>query len=701
MIQMRTILLPALFSLFLVCCQEVSPGADRSADIVIYGGTSGAITAAIQAKRLGHSVMIVCPDRHLGGLTSGGLGWTDTGNKAVIGGLSREFYHRVWKFYDRPEAWRFQSREAYGNKGQGNPAIDGQQRTMWIFEPHVAEKVFEDWIREAGIEVIRETFLDRGPNGVVKEGKQVRAIRSLQGDTYRARIFIDATYEGDLMASAGISFRVGRESNDQYDEQWNGNQVGILHHRHHFGVLKQGISPYKVPGDPKSGLLPHVDASPPGVRGEGDHRVQAYCFRMCLTDHAENRVPFTRPEGYSADEYELLRRILNAGWREGFQKFDPIPNRKTDTNNHGPFSTDYIGQNYDYPNASYERRREILERHRRYQQGLMYFLANDSGIPAEVRDAFSRWGLASDEFVDNGHWPHQLYVREARRMIGSFVMTEHEILKNRPVVGSIGMGSYTIDSHNVRRYVTQDGFVQNEGDIGVSTRGPYSISMRSILPKDSEVTNVIVPICLSCTHIAFGSIRMEPVFMILGESASSIASLAIRNSSPVQSVSYADVRKILEANGQVLQLESSPDQVSSDSIRGIIVDNEIATLRGKWTESTATKPYWGSNYLHDNNDKSSKSEAVFETQQPLQGRYRVWMSYCPASNRTRSLNVTIHHQNGSSVLSVDQTQAPSHKPWKELGTFRWDGTAGRVVITNAQTEGHVVVDAFRWEKMDP
>lgn len=528
----------------------------HSADVVIYGGTAAAITAAIRTKELGHSVLIVSPDKHLGGLTASGLGWTDTGNKAVIGGLAREFYHRIWLHYEHPESWKHQTRVSYGNKGQGNPAIDGDQRTMWIFEPSAAEKVFEQWIIEKGLTVFRPLLLDR-EHGVQVENHRITSIRTLDGQTFFGKIFIDATYEGDLMAAAGVSFHVGRESKAQYGEQWNGIQTGVLHHRHHFGVLKKGISPYVVADDPTSGVLPNVSPTPPGNYGDGDHRIQAYCFRMCLTNHPANRIPFPKPEGYDPKQYELLRRVLAAGWRELFDKYDPIPNLKTDTNNHGPFSTDFIGMNYDYPNASYERRREIIAAHRRYQQGLLYFMANDPGVPEDVREAISKWGLAKDEFLDNEHWPHQIYVREARRMIGEFVMTEHELLKTKPVLDSVGMGSYTIDSHNVQRYITPEGFVQNEGDIGVSAKGPYPISMKSLMPKKAEIENLVVPVCISSSHIAFGSIRMEPVFMILGESTAIIASIAIQNKSSVQDITYAQLQPKLLIAGQILEYKAS------------------------------------------------------------------------------------------------------------------------------------------------
>ena len=521
-------------------------------DLVIYGGTSAAITAAVQARRMGKTVVVVSPDEHLGGSSSGGLGFTDTGDKSVIGGLSREFYQRIWVQYDKPAAWKWQKREEYGNKGQGTPAIDGAQRTMWIFEPHVAEQVFDDLIREHGIEVHRGEWLNR-TGGVRKNGARIAAITMLSGRSYAGRMFVDATYEGDLMAAAGVAYAVGREAQSAYGEKWNGIQTGVLHHRHHFGVLSAKISPYVVPGDPKSGLLPRVSAAPPGTYGQADKRIQAYCYRLCLTDHPDNRLPFPRPDGYDPRQYELLLRIFAAGWRETFQKFDPIPNRKTDTNNHGPFSTDNIGFSYDYPDASYERRREILKEHETYQKGWLYFIANDPRVPKDVQEEMRRWGLAKDEFTRSGGWPHQIYVREARRMLGTFVMTEQELLKQRPTPDPVGMGSYTIDSHNVQRYVTPDGSVQNEGDIGVSTNGPYSIAYGAMVPKRGQADNLLVPVAVSSSHIAFGSIRMEPVFMVLGQSAATAAALAIDGGTAVQDVPYARLRERLLKDGQILE----------------------------------------------------------------------------------------------------------------------------------------------------
>ena len=513
----------------LVSCKEKTKTVtDRNtADIIIYGGTSAAVTAAVEAKRSGKSVIVVSPDIHLGGLTSGGLGYTDTGDKSVIGGLARDFYHRLWLHYNSEEAWPWQKKEEYGNKGQGTPAMDGENRTMWIFEPHVAEQVFEDLIQENQIRVDRDEWLER-ENGVeMKDGKIV-SITTLSGKKYSGKIFLDATYEGDLMASAGVSYHVGREGEEVYGEEWNGVQTGVLHHGHYF---KSDISPYVVPGDPSSGIVPRVSSEDPGEKHSGDDKIQAYCFRTCMTDHEPNRLPFPKPEGYDPEQYELLGRVFDTGWDGWFNKFDAIPNHKTDTNNHGPFSSDNIGMNYEYPEASYEKRKEIVAEHEQYQKGLYWFVANDPRVPENIRSEMSKWGLARDEFTDNGNWPHQIYVREARRMVGDYVMTENELLKRRPTPEPIGMGSYTMDSHNVQRYIKEDGFVQNEGDIGVSTNGPYSIAYGALTPREEECKNLLVPVCVSSSHIAFGSIRMEPVFMILGQSAAAAAVLALNNDS--------------------------------------------------------------------------------------------------------------------------------------------------------------------------
>ncbi|UPK72369.1 FAD-dependent oxidoreductase [Chitinophaga filiformis] len=543
---MKQLLTILLFCL--LCLTQARAQTPIEADVVIYGGTSAAVTAAVQVKKMNRSVVIVSPDKHLGGLSAGGLGFTDTGNKSVIGGLAREFYHRIYLHYAQPSAWNWQPQSEYGNKGQGTPAMDGAERTMWIFEPHVAEQVFEDFVKENNIKVYRDEWLDR-KKGVSKKGEKITAIRTLSGKTFRGKMFIDATYEGDLMAAAKVSYRVGREANSEFNETWNGVQIGVLHHGHYF---KQPVSAYKIPGDAKSGLLPLISPLPPGEKGSADKRVQAYCFRMCLTDLPANRIPFVRPEGYDSTQYELLVRVFKNGWEEAFNKYDPIPNHKTDVNNHGPFSTDYIGMNYDYPEASYEKRKEIIAAHATYQKGLLYFMSTDPRVPDNIREHMNKWGLSRDEFKDNGNWPHQLYIREARRMTGMEVMTEHEVLGKKQVVNPVGMGSYTLDSHNTQRYVQDDGTVQNEGDVEVRVPEPYRISYGAIVPRKGECENLLVPVCVSSTHIAYGSIRMEPVFMILGQSAATAAIQAIDAKKAVQDISYEQLKAQLLKDKQRL-----------------------------------------------------------------------------------------------------------------------------------------------------
>ena len=671
-----------------------------TADVVVYGGTSAGVIAAVQVKRMGKSVVIVCPDKHLGGLTSGGLGWTDTGRKEVIGGLAREFYHRIYLEYQNPDSWKWQTKDSYGNKGQGNKAIDGENRTQWIFEPHVAEKVFEDYVREFEIPVYRDHWLNR-KDGVRVVERKIKEVEMLNGAVFQASCFIDASYEGDLLASAGVSYHVGRESMDTYGEQWNGVQTGVLHHGHHFGELPP-ISPYKTPGDPASGVLPRISTAPPGEKGSGDQRVQAYCFRMCLTDHPPNRIAFTKPERYDAAQYELLARIYQAGWKQTFRKFDPIPNRKTDTNNHGPMSTDNIGFNYDYPEASYERRREIIKEHETYQKGWLYFHVSDPRVPAEIANQMKQWGLAADEFVDNGNWPHQIYVREARRMIGAFVMTENELQKRRETPKPVGMGSYTIDSHNVQRYITPEGYVQNEGDIGVSTYGPYQISYDSLVPQRTECTNLLVPVCVSSSHIAFGSIRMEPVFMILGHSAAAAAVISIDSNTAVQDVDYESLAERLRKDGQVLRYDSPNTNAAQAGLNpaqydGLVLDNTKANLTGSWSSSRANTPFFAIDYLHDGNANKGACTATFQAD--LQsGQYEVQVAWPQNSNRASNVSVTIQHAQGSKTVTLNQRRQPSIDGLFEgLGTYRFDGIQpAKVIIGNQETDGHVIVDAIRF-----
>jgi len=513
-----------------------------SRDIVVYGATSGGIVAAIQAKTLGRSVVVVEPGRHLGGLTAGGLGATDIGNKKAIGGLSREFYRRIGRHYAEPAAWIRERAEAYENRRR-TPG----EAEMWTFEPHVAERVFRDWLAEAGVEVVMGQRLDLD-GGVLEEGEAIRSIRAESGRTFVGRMFIDATYEGDLMAEAGVSFHVGREANDVHGETLNGIQLAHAT-KHQF---THDVDPYVVPGDPASGLLPLISPEPAGTDGAGDARVQAYCFRMCTTDVPENRAEWPKPAAYDEKTYELLLRNLEAG--DHRVPWNPVlmPNRKTDTNNNFAISTDFLGANYEYPCGDHATRERIVAAHRDYQQGLMWTLANHPRVPEKVRGHFRRWGPARDEFVDNGNWPHQLYVREARRMVSDVVMTQHHCQQREVVDDPVGLGAYNMDSHNVRRLVTPDGRVRNEGDIQVGV-SPYRISWRSIRPKRGECTNLVVPVCLSASHIAYGSIRMEPVFMVLGQSAATAACLAIEAGVAIQDVPYDRLRERLLTDGQVLE----------------------------------------------------------------------------------------------------------------------------------------------------
>ncbi|MEI6072484.1 MAG: FAD-dependent oxidoreductase [Verrucomicrobiae bacterium] len=495
------------------------PPADKQplaldCQVCIYSGNSGGVIAAIAAKRRGLKVILLEPGRHLGGLTAGGLGYTDIGNKQAIGGLSRKFYRRVGKKYGLEEHWRF--------------------------EPHVAESVYSEWLAEEGITCHFGSFLDK----VELQDGRIHRITTENGISVTAKFYIDASYEGDLMAKAGVCYTVGREANSQYGESWNGSQV-LNEHQFQFSV-----DPYRIEGDPSSGLLPGIDPGP-HIAGTGDKRVQAYNFRLCLTDRAKNRIPFTKPEGYDRSSYELLARYCRAGFTPEFNKFDALINGKVDMNNHGAVSTDYIGMNHEFPEADYRKREEIFQTHVRWIKGLLWFWTQDKDVPLAFRKKISKWGWAKDEFVDMGGFPHAIYIREARRLVGDVVMTEHHCMGTEKVGDSVGLAAYTMDSHNCRRIVV-DGAVKNEGDVQVHSGPPYPVSYRAIIPRRGECTNLFVPFALSASHIAFGSIRMEPVFMILSESAAESAALAIEQDLDVQDVPYEQLRKRLLKAKQIL-----------------------------------------------------------------------------------------------------------------------------------------------------
>ncbi len=537
-------------------------------DIVIYGGTSAGIAAAIQSSRMGKSVLLIEPTKRIGGLTTGGLGQTDIGNKQAIGGISREFYQNIKKYYDDPTNWKWQTKEQYKDGGQTQTSIG--EDAMWTFEPSAALKVYKKMIDAEKIDLVYEEKLDR-KNGVIKIGKRITEIRMLSGKSYKGKMFIDCTYEGDLMAAAGVSYTVGRESNKEYGETLNGVQANdysitlrgtVSRNSSHHNFI-DGVDPYIVKGDPSSGLLPFIVKGRPGIDGRGDKGIQAYCFRMTLTDNPENRIPFQKPDNYNELDYELLFRNYEAAEgpiEEMYPYGDPLvpwinsamPNRKTDTNNQKGFSTDFIGQNYDYPEAGYEEREKITERHRTYQQGLMWTLAYHPRIPQKVRDVVSKWGTCKDEYEREDGWQQQLYVREARRMISDYVMTQKNCEGFVVAEDPVGMAAYGMDSHQVQRYVDANGYVQNEGNVEASVPGPYPISFLSIVPKKEECSNLVVPVCVSATHIAFGSIRMEPVFMVLGQSAATAAAFAIDANKSIQEIDYKQLKNQLLKDKQVL-----------------------------------------------------------------------------------------------------------------------------------------------------
>lgn len=519
-------------------------------DVVVYGDASGGVIAAVQASRMGKSAVLVSQYGHLGGMTSSGLGWTDIGNDAILGGLSREFYHRLYKHYQTEAAWQHEPRDTFANKGQGQPALNPKTELASTFEPKVAESVFDAMVKEAGVTVVNGR-LDLN-NGVIKNGRRITAIKLEDGTTIRGKMFIDASYEGDLLPGAGVSFVTGREPNAEFAEHGNGN-TGVARKNQ----LPNGIDPYVVKGDPSSGLLPGVNPDAGGNKGDGDHRFQAYCYRMVLTDVADNRVAITQPIEYDEADYEILMRAIEAGQRGGFFKTSPMPNRKTDSNNTGGISTDLIGMNYgddwNWATLNHKQREALADKHRDWQLGLVWTLQNHPRVPERIRDAYAKWGLAKDEFTDNGNWPYNLYVREARRMRSDFVMTEGHCKRKKPVEDPIGMGAYTLDSHNTQRFVYK-GTVKNEGDIQSYLGGKaYGISYRAIVPPTQECENLLVPWALSATHIAFGSIRMEPVFMILSQSAATAACFAIDDNTTVQAVPYEKLRARLVDDGQKLK----------------------------------------------------------------------------------------------------------------------------------------------------
>lgn len=638
--------------------------AQQQVDICIYGGTSGGVMAAVAAKRLGKSVLLIEPGMHLGGMTSGGLGLTDIGNKYAITGLSLDFYRRLGQHYGQFE--------------------------QWIFEPHVAENLYKAYVKENKIEVIYgQRIQSAQKNKATLEEITLESVSGGKTRRIRAKMFMDCSYEGDLMAKAGVSYHVGREANADYEETYNGVQLLEGHQ------IPDGIDPYKEPGKPESGLLWGISPEKLAAKGEGDKKVQAYNYRICLTKNPANRIAITQPEDYDPSRYELVLRLMEKKpWKtlnDGFI-WSGMPNEKTDINNRNGFSTDMIGMNYEYPEASYEKRAEIIRQHEVYTKGLLYFVGNDPRVPAFIRQQMQQWGYPKDEYTDNHHWSPQLYIREARRMVGDYVMTQANCQGKETVADGVGLAAYTMDSHNCQRIVIEkEGkkMVKNEGNVEVGGFPPYPISYRSLIPKASECTNLLVPVCMSATHIAYGSIRMEPVFMVLGQSAAVAASMAIDRKSAVQAIDGKKIRELLLKNP--LLNGSAPDVIVDDAQRSQV------QITGEWTQEKA------GSYAHSLLSTQSKNPAWvrFTPTLPSTQAYQVYV-YVP--RRTDASSQTVFRiYDGSQLqtilLSKEQiiVEGQTSGAWIPLGKFKLPaGKKAYLDITNEKADGVIVADAVQF-----
>jgi hypothetical protein len=648
---MKTVL-----SAFIFCiCFIGYTFAQTNYDICVYGGTSAGVIAAYTAAKMHKSVLLIEPGHHLGGLSSGGLGYTDIGNKYAIAGLSLDFYRRVGRHYGKFE--------------------------QWIFEPHVAEDIFKQYIREANVKVLYGYH-------IVAASKQEGVIVSIQlqpARSIKAKMFIDCSYEGDLMAKAGVSYTVGREANTLYSETYDGIQ---LRDKHQF---PDGIDPYKTPGNPSSGLLWGISNEPLGRQGDGDKKVQSYNYRICLTDDPANRIPITRPAGYDSTRYELLLRLLEKKpakdlW--GILKFDLLPGRKTDINNNGPFSTDMIGMNYDYPEADPARRLQIAQAHTDYAKGLLYFIGHDDRMPAHLRTLMQQWGYPRDEYADNGHWTPQMYVREARRMTGAYVMTQANCEGRAVVTDGVGLAAYTMDSHNCQRVVV-DGMVKNEGDVQIGGFPPYPISYRSLVPKAGECRNLLVPVCLSASHIAYGSIRMEPVFMELGQSSAIAATMAIDRHIPVQEVDAAGIRTVLGSN-----------PLADGSTPQIIVDNDDSAhvrMEGEWTREKHDS--YGFSRLADEHKDQALRQVRFIPPVKTPGIYSLYIYVPKVQHASAATTVTVAGAGMVKEVSIPtgrlQVQGQTSGEWVPCGKFAFvAGEDNYVSISNKGADGIVIADAI-------
>ena len=601
-------------------------------DICIYGGTSAGVIAARSAALAGHKVVIVEPSGHIGGLTTGGLGRTDIGNKQVVQGLSRQFYRDLGTRYGRLESW--------------------------VFEPKAAAEIYQGYLDHPGITVLRQT----GLKALEMDGSRIVSMRTVRltpegevkgrGPVIKAQVFIDASYEGDLLPAAGVSYAVGRESADTYGESWNGSHLSRYHQ------FPDGVDPYLVPGDPASGLLPGISAGE-AEEGAGDSLLQAYNLRLCLTDSLENRIPLSRPEGYDSTRFELLARLIAAQPADtSYFIWSPMPGRKTDVNNFGAVSTDMIGGNAGYLEASYAGRYQIYKAHSDYTLELLWFMMTDSRVPEGLREEFSRWGLPKDEYIASGHWTPQLYVREGRRMVSDYVATQADCEGLTQVPDYIGYAAYKMDSHNCRRVVI-DGGVKNEGDVEINIPGPWPIAYRSIVPAAGECTNLVVPVAVSASHIAFGSIRMEPVFMTLGQVASLAAGIAIERGIPVQEVPAEEIREAIAS-----------DPLQDGSVPDIFIDDSALEVPDGWARIKSKRGY-GPSYLETG---APGATMVFTTTVPHPGRYAVY-SYL---NLVDDVEPVTTYRIGDREVTVNAREVPldgqMKGDWAPLGEFEIGGS---------------------------
>jgi hypothetical protein len=635
-------------------------------DICVYGGTSAGVIAAYTAQKLGKKAILIEPGRSLGGMSSGGLGYTDIGNKYAITGLARDFYRRMGKHYGKFE--------------------------QWIFEPHVAEGIFKDYIRRGGVDVLLETRLKE----VRKTGDRITEIvleNSAQPDpslttTVRAKMFIDCGYEGDLMARAGISYTVGREDNKTYGESINGVE---FMHGHQF---PDGIDPYKIAGKPESGLLWGITDEPLLPKGTGDKKVQAYNYRICLSSDPRNQMKVTRPEDYDSTRYELALRLFavypEKRTLDDYFAWSKMPNRKTDINNRGGFSTDMIGMNYQYPDGTYEQRKKIIHDHEVYTKGLLYFYGHDQRVPQPLRDEMLQWGYPKDEYADYGHWSPQPYIREARRMVGRYVMTQANCEGKAIVKDGVGLAAYTMDSHNTQRLVI-NGQVKNEGNVEVGGFGPFPIAYRSLIPKEPECSNIFVPVCLSATHIAYGSIRMEPVFMVLAQSSATAAVMAIDAKTGVQEVDVATLQQRLKSN-----------PLADGTIFEILVDNDdLQNVRrtGNWI--TENKGGYGPSFFINRGVGKEIATVRFTPDIPKKGRYHAYLYFPKVDQSSTRTPVTIFDgksTRGTTILKSDiHVEGQTSGEWVSLGTFDLpDGGKSYVEVSTKDADGAVVADAVIW-----